>query len=97
MMIEGKTETGFAFAVDERVITDFRFVELASDLNSRDDQARGKAILAVPGQLLGADGKRALLEHCRDEDGYVPIPRVVKEISNILSLCARRDGDVKRS
>lgn len=98
MMIEGKTASGFEFSVDERVVTDFTFLELLTAMEDRKDQARqGIAILTVPGRLLGDAGKAALIEHCRDDDGYVPTARMIEEIRNIIRLCSERNRNVKNS
>lgn len=90
MMIEGKTASGFAFSVDERVVTDFTFLELLTHLD-------GQAILALPGRLLGEAGKAALIEHCRDAEGYVPTARITEECIEIVNLCGERNKAVKNS
>lgn len=90
MMIEGKTESGFEFAVDERTVADFTFLEMLIDLN-------GANVLALPGRLLGEAGKAALIEHCRDKDGFVPASRVTQECLAIVNLCGERNRNVKNS
>lgn len=90
MMIEGKTASGFAFSVDERVVTDFTFLELLTHLD-------GQALLQLPGRLLGEAGKAALIEHCRDAEGYVPTARITEECVEIVNLCGERNKAVKNS
>lgn len=90
MQIEGKTESGFAFSVDERVVSDFTFLEMLTDLN-------GQNLLALPGRLLGEAGKAALIEHCRDAEGFVPTARITEECMAIINLCGERSRNVKNS
>lgn len=89
-MIEGKTSSGFKFAVDERVVTDFTFLELLTHLD-------GQALIVLPGRLLGEDGKAALIEHCRDGEGYVPTARITEECMEIINLCGEKSRDAKNS
>lgn len=89
-MIEGKTSTGFKFAVDERVVTDFTFLELLTKLD-------GPALIRLPGRLLGEAGKSALIEHCRDAEGFVPASRITEECMEIVNLCGERNRNVKNS
>lgn len=89
-MIEGKTASGFEFSVDERVVTDFTFLELLTKLD-------GQAMMQLPGRLLGETGKAALIEHCRDEEGFVPAARISEECMEIVNLCGERNKAVKNS
>lgn len=97
MKIEGKTASGFQFSVESGLLEDFEFLTLLGDFTGDDDRARSRAVLAMPGRLLGAEGRRALIEHCRNEEGFSPTVRIYEELGSILNLCQERNKAVKKS
>lgn len=97
MKIEGKTASGFQFSVESGLLEDFEFLTLLGDFTGDDDRARSRAVLAMPGRLLGAEGRRALIEHCRNEEGFSPTARIYEELGSILNLCQERNNAVKKS
>lgn len=97
MKIEGTTASGFEFSVESGLLEDFEFLGLLGDFMGEDDRARTRAVLALPGRLLGEEGRKALIEHCRNEEGFSPTARVYEELGSILNLCQERNRAVKKS
>lgn len=78
-MVKGITKSGFTFEVNKEA---FNNMELLDALNEMD-----KNLLAVPHvckMLLGENGKKALYDHLRLEDGRVPVDAVTEEIKDIF-------------
>lgn len=76
-MIEGKTKSGFAFQLDEGLVDDFELVELYAKVD--------KNIVHVgelAEKLLGADQKKALMEHLR-KDGRVKTSDFLNALAEI--------------
>lgn len=80
-MIEGKTKTGFAFAVDENTMNDMELVDVLADKNT-DEAFRVSQVIR---KLLPDDQRKALYDHVRLESGRVPIDAVSEEISDIFT------------
>ena len=79
-MLKGKTESGFAFEIDESIGDDMEFVEA---LAAVDDNP-----LQMPKVLEGALGKEQktkLYDHVRNDKGKVPIEKVLEEFVEILN------------
>lgn len=79
-MIEGKTSTGFEFQVDEVSLNDMEFLEILVDVTGG-SKAMFPAFLM---RFFGAEQKKRLYDHCRNEEGRVPIDAVEKEVANVL-------------
>ena len=62
-MIEGKTNSGFSYAIDDEVRDDMELLEGFISLDNGDMTSLPKCIIA----LLGKDQKEALYDHCRRE------------------------------
>lgn len=78
-MIKGKTSTGFCYEIDEEKIDDMEFVEALAEAN--DD------VLKIPNAIktmLGAEQKKKLYEHLRDESGKVPLTAVIKTLYEMM-------------
>lgn len=78
-MIKGKTKSGFAYEIDEKILNDYRFFELISDV----DEKPYKAPKLVE-TLLGKEQKDKLLAHL-EKDGHVDSKDVMKEIEDIFT------------
>ena len=77
-MIKGTTSSGFKFEIDEKQLKNYEFVELISEVD--ENELLMPKILKM---LLGYQVK-ALKDHVRDEDGIVPIEKMVEEIKDIF-------------
>lgn len=65
-MIRGKLSSGFEFHLDENIFDDFELVELYAKVAKNPIWVGDLAE-----RLLGAEQKKALVEHLRKEDGKV--------------------------
>ena len=65
-MIRGKLSNGFEFHLDENIFDDFELVELYAKVAKNPIWVGDLAE-----RLLGAEQKKALVEHLRKEDGKV--------------------------
>lgn len=81
-MITGTTEKGFKFQIDPEDINDIEFLERLG-IAFNDD------ITKIPGiitEILGAEQRKALYDHLRNERGKVPIADVMAEFQEILTI-----------
>lgn len=81
-MIKGTTESGFTFKIDPEDINDMEFLE-------RLGIAFGEDVTKVPGimtEILGADQRKRLYDHLRNEKGKVPIDVAMAEFDEILTI-----------
>lgn len=76
-MVKGKTQSGFAFELDDNVFDDFELVELFAKVN------KNPIFLGeLMEKFLGAEQKAALLEHLR-KDGKVRTSDVMAALVEI--------------
>ena len=84
-MIEGKTNSGFKFAIDERILDDWRLVDEIGRSESDDasEQIRGMRNLIY--LVLGKQAD-ALKKHIADKnDGFIPSKVITAEITEIIT------------
>ena len=81
-MIRGKLSSGFEFHLDENIFDDFELVELYAKV------AKNPIWIGdLAERLLGAEQKKALIEHLRDKDGKVhtiDVMNALKEIEEAI-------------
>lgn len=77
-MIQGKTNSGFKFEIDKNQLKNYEFVELVAEVDENE--------LLMPKllKLLLGNQVEALKDHIRDENGIVPIEKMVEEIKDIF-------------
>lgn len=80
-MIEGKTESGFAYTITDERLDDYAVVKAMKAMFAGD----GYAVYDLPRLLLGPDGEAALEAHCRGENGNVSRSAMLREIREILN------------
>lgn len=74
------TKTGFAATLPEDILDD---IELFEDLVELD--AKNLSVIPrVITRIIGADGKAALYDHCRGDNGRVKMTAVVNEVADII-------------
>lgn len=89
--MKGKTKSGFAFEIDESIFQDVEFLErLASSM-----EGEGFEVFHLIEELLGKDGKAALYNHVRNDEGKVLLEPLTKELDDIFTQ-ASEDPQKKR-
>lgn len=84
-MITGKTENGFEFSYDERILKDWRFVNAIAETQSASEVKKLQGITALTALLLGEQGNERLTEFvAARNDGFAPVDAVMAEITAIL-------------
>lgn len=83
MVVKGTTSTGFEYEVNRTVLEDAEFLELFADVQSGGQN--GMKIFALIRKALGSEQKDKLYDHCRTEDGHVPVSAVSDEITEIFT------------
>ena len=84
-MIEGKTGSGYAFAIDENLMNDFEIVDAIADITDGEPSRLITGLSTFVDKILGKEGKKALYDHVRTPDGRVPIESIEKEIGEIMT------------
>ena len=79
-MLKGKTETGFAFEIDEKRLDNMELLDAIAEMENDNIIALSN----VSQLLLGKEQRKALYDHIRDEDGTVPSKSFSDELVNIF-------------
>jgi len=80
-MLKGKLEDGFEYEIEEEALDDMELLEWLVEL----DRGDGSHLTNVVDTILGKEQKKALYDHCRNENGRVPISKVADCIGEILT------------
>ena len=81
----GKTQTGYEYEIDERILSDWRLTKAIVDTQDKDDIKKLRAAEEIAVLLLGEDGESALLRHVADQnDGFMPTDKVMAELMDIV-------------
>lgn len=80
-----KTKSGFVCEVDAERAKDWRFCKALAKCDSEDESTMIQGITYVVPFLLGEKGEQKLMEHVKDENGHVPMEKVIQEFKNILT------------
>lgn len=91
-MITGTTKSGFSFEIDERILTDYRYVRKSTKLMKEIASDEESELAVIDGMfeliemVLGEDQANALADHIADQhDGYADITIVQKEFFEITA------------
>ena len=77
-MIRGKLGSGFEFKLEDEIFDDFELVELFAKV------AKNPIWIGdLAEKLLGAEQKKALIEHLRDDNGKVHTTAVMNALKEI--------------
>ena len=79
-----KTKTGFVCDVEKERALDWRTCKCLRKIDSGDGSLIIQGITDVVPLLLDEAGEAALMEHVKDEKGYIPTPRMIEEVKEIL-------------
>lgn len=84
-MVEGKTSTGFNFKYDERILEDYRLLEVIGQFDETSSKVgQAKALKDMVDYIFG-EAKEAFFEHIKAQnDGYMPIEKIQSEIIEII-------------
>lgn len=85
-MLRGKTESGFAYEIDEEVMDDYDFLEILCKIDDGDTALTVKMV----DMLLGEKQKEELKNHLRTENGRVSAKRMLAEVMEIFQ--ATKEG-----
>lgn len=84
-MIEGKTKSGFKFAIDERIGKDWRLITNISLVENGDSSDQLKGTTEIVHLLLGKNEQKFMEHIAKKNEGYVPIEAVIDELRDIIS------------
>lgn len=91
-MLVGQTKTGFNYEIDERAVTDWRFVKLVPAIENGTEYEQAAALLDVE-KMLFKDSGKALEAHIASlNDGFVPSDALMEEVIEILTS----DDEIKK-
>lgn len=82
-----KTSSGFEFTVSDNVFDDWELIELLAEVGN----GNALKLPAVLEKLIGAEGAKALKEHCR-KNGRVTTSAMNAEITEIMQTA----GETKK-
>lgn len=97
-MRSGKTSSGFKYKYDERILNDMRFVDaiVGTIRGETEDSSRLVAYHDISELLLGKEQKKALYAHImKNNDGYVPMDVLDREINEMLTGAKPDDKTIK--
>ncbi|MBO7423206.1 MAG: hypothetical protein J6T99_07470 [Oscillospiraceae bacterium] len=79
------TKSGFEFAVDPRILTDWRFTMAVAKTQSGKDIEKLAGVEQMASLLLGDEQYQKLLEHVAEQNqGFVPAEAVIAEMTEIM-------------
>lgn len=83
-MVKGKTESGFKFEIDERVLEDWRLVTNIEMAESTNMTEKVKGVAALVHLLLG-NNESKLMEHIsKKNDGFIPTECLIAELASMI-------------
>lgn len=94
MILDIKTSKNINLKIDERQISDFRFVRALADVDSKEEGRilNGWNELA---QILFKDQYDEIMQSLTDQDGYTPTDDVINEITHIIKTVKEQKADIK--
>lgn len=84
--MQGVTESGFKFNVNDKALKNMELVEAIAEVDSNP--------LRLPGlltMLLGDEQKKKLYDHVRAKDNTVPMDKVAAEVVAILHAMGEKE------
>lgn len=80
-MKKGKTQNGFKYEVDEKILDDMELIDAMAAAQGEDPTQ----ISVVVFKILGAEQRKKLYDHLRTDDGRVPVEDVANTITEIIN------------
>lgn len=91
-----KTKSGFEWNVNEKKISDWRYVKAAARINSGNEAAILEGITFCIPFILGEDGEKALIDHV-EENEMVDTEKMIAEFLEITQLIGEKTKKSKSS
>lgn len=80
------TKTGFKFDVDERIFSDYRFVDAVAEASDPDDKVGELRATTKLVDLVFGDKKKAFMDHiAKKNDGFIPAEVVNNELQYVIT------------
>ena len=84
--MNGKTKSGFKYEINEKILSDWRFLVAASKAQSKDSSEQLAGAVEMVQLILGNDGYEGLIKHISERnDGSVPVEAVLNEVAEIIN------------
>ena len=99
-MIKGTTSSGYAFTINEKIVTgDYRFTRAVARLKKADPSEAvvlGDTVISL---VLDDDQQEALLQHLENKspEHLASNDDVMKEFSEIIQIAAEKNKEIKNS
>lgn len=93
-MIKGTTKSGFNYEVNEKILTDWRFLHAMADANSGDAERQLEGMVALPVLLLGRSGEAKLCKYL-EEDGIADRFKVAATLGEIIQAIKLKSEQAK--
>ena len=80
------TKTGFKFEVDERIFTDYRFVDAVAAASDSDNKVGELRATTEIVNLIFGDKKKEFMDHLKKKnDGFIPAEVVNNELQYVIT------------
>lgn len=84
--MEGRTKSGFEYRIDEKILSDWRFLVAASKAQSKDSAEQLAGAVDMVQLILGKEGYESLMKHLSERNnGSVPVEAVLSEVAEIIN------------
>ena len=82
--MQGTTKSGFTYEIDDRILTDWRFVEALEECQSGSGMAQIKGAKDMV-RLMFGDKYNEFMKHLAEKnEGFVPAEAVMAEVQEIF-------------
>lgn len=92
-----KLKNGFKCKVDERILSDWRFVKLIADVEKGDQAKKLVATANLVEMLLGKDEEKLVALISKKNDGFVPQEEVYHSVIEIIEAMKEEIEASKKS
>ena len=97
-MVKGKTPSGFKFAIDEAIKTDWLLIKCLKESESDNLDKRLEATIHLVSMLFGSDKKeREYYDFVAPKyDGHVPYDVLMADITAIMQALNESNNEIKK-